>query len=29
MDFFSEAITGFRLFKAYGVEKNEKADLTT
>ena len=24
MDFFSEAITGFRLFKAYGVEDNEK-----
>ena len=24
MDFFSEAITGFRLFKAYGVEENEK-----
>ena len=25
MDFFSEAITGFRLFKAYGVEKNERS----
>lgn len=24
MDFFSEAISGFRLFKAYGVEDNEK-----
>ena len=24
MDFFSEAITGFRLFKAYGVEDNER-----
>ena len=24
MDFFSEAITGFRLFKAYGVENKEK-----
>ena len=24
MDFFNEAITGFRLFKAYGVENNEK-----
>lgn len=24
MDFFSEAISGFRLFKAYGVEENEK-----
>ena len=24
IDFFSEAITGFRLFKAYGVEDNER-----